>query len=85
MRFIHRSRYNEIMTYRGHIKNGQITLDEPAKLPEGAEVSVELVQEQIQYPGGRITRPKNRKPLRDFTPIEMPGGPLSDDIIRDRR
>jgi len=30
------------MTYRGHIKNGQITLDEPAKLPEGAEVSVEL-------------------------------------------
>ena len=32
------------MTYRGHIKNGQITLDEPAKLPEGAEVSVQVLE-----------------------------------------
>lgn len=31
------------MTYRGHIRNGQITLDEPAELPEGAEVNVEIV------------------------------------------
>ncbi len=31
------------MTYRGHVKNGQITLDEPAPLPEGAEVQVEVV------------------------------------------
>lgn len=31
------------MIYRGHIKNGQITLDEPAALPEGAEVNVEIV------------------------------------------
>jgi hypothetical protein len=31
------------MTYRGHIKNGQILLDEPARLPEGAKVVVELV------------------------------------------
>jgi hypothetical protein len=73
------------MTYRAHVKNGQITLDEPADLPEGAEVAVELVQEQIEYPGGRITRPKNRKPLQRITPIEMPGGPLSDELIRDRR
>jgi hypothetical protein len=32
------------MTYRAHIKNGQITLDEPASLPEGAEVNVEVVE-----------------------------------------
>jgi len=31
------------MTYRGHVKNGQILLDEPAALPEGAQVSVEIV------------------------------------------
>lgn len=30
------------MTYRGHVRNGQITLDEPAPLPEGAEVQVEI-------------------------------------------
>jgi hypothetical protein len=29
------------MTYRGHIQNGQIILDEPADLPEGTRVSVE--------------------------------------------
>ena len=32
------------MTYRGHIKNGQIMLDEPAQFPEGAEVIVALVE-----------------------------------------
>ncbi len=30
------------MTYRGHVRNGQIALDEPARLPEGAEVYVEV-------------------------------------------
>jgi len=28
------------MTYRGHIKNGSIVLDEPVALPEGARVEV---------------------------------------------
>jgi hypothetical protein len=32
------------MTYRGQVKNGQITLDEPVCLPEGAEVSIEIVE-----------------------------------------
>ena len=32
---------------------------------------------------GDELRRKNRR--RDFVPIELPGGPLSDDIIRDRR
>ncbi|HVX86191.1 MAG TPA: hypothetical protein VH253_15515 [Phycisphaerae bacterium] len=30
------------MTYRGHIKDGAIVLDEPVALPEGAEVEVAL-------------------------------------------
>jgi hypothetical protein len=32
------------MTYRGHIKNGQILLNEPVALPEGAEVNVEVIE-----------------------------------------
>ena len=32
------------MVYRGHIENGVVVLDEPAKLPEGAEVHVELAE-----------------------------------------
>jgi len=68
------------MTYRGHVKNGEIKLDEPARLPEGAEVNVEVVQEPA-HPSGQQQRMRRR----DFEPIEMPGGPLSDDITRDRR
>jgi len=32
------------MTYRGQVKNGQITFDEPVSLPEGAEVHVEIMK-----------------------------------------
>jgi uncharacterized lipoprotein YbaY len=31
------------MTYKGHIKNGSVVLDEPVALPDGAEVTVDLV------------------------------------------
>jgi hypothetical protein len=31
------------MTFRGHVKNGVIVLDEAAQLPEGTEVRVEAV------------------------------------------
>ncbi len=68
------------MTYRGHVKNGQITLDQPARLPEGAEVQVEVVARKV-----RITRPPRRERLGRFQPIEMPGGSLADELIRDRR
>ena len=34
------------MTYSGHIKNGQVWLDEPADLPEGARVQVAVVDDQ---------------------------------------
>jgi predicted DNA-binding antitoxin AbrB/MazE fold protein len=31
------------MTYRGHIHNGVVVLDEPVTLPEGAKVEVNVV------------------------------------------
>jgi hypothetical protein len=34
------------MTVRGHVKNGQITLDQSVSLPEGAEVIVALVEKR---------------------------------------
>jgi hypothetical protein len=37
------SKETRVMTYRGHVKNGQITLDDPIELPEGAAVNVDLV------------------------------------------
>lgn len=30
------------MTYKGHIKNGKVVLDDPMDLPEGATVRIEL-------------------------------------------
>ena len=36
------------MTYHGHIKNGAVVLDDPVKLPEGAEVRVDVVPEEPQ-------------------------------------
>jgi hypothetical protein len=68
------------MTYRGHIKNGQIALDEPARLPEGAEVQIQVVEKKV-----RITSPSQRQPLRKIEPLRMPGGSLADELIRDRR
>jgi len=38
------------MTYRGHVKNGVVVLDEPAELPEGAEVNVELLPARADEP-----------------------------------
>jgi hypothetical protein len=37
------------MTYRGHIKSGAVVLDEPADLPEGAEVRVDVLP--VDTPG----------------------------------
>jgi hypothetical protein len=35
------------MTYKGHVRNGAIVLDEPTRLPEGVPVNIELA---IQLP-----------------------------------
>lgn len=36
------------MVYHGHIKDGRVVLDEPANLPEGAAVSLEVVEQASQ-------------------------------------
>ena len=36
------------MTYRGHVKGGVIVIDPMIPLPEGSEVTVELVDTAIQ-------------------------------------
>jgi len=38
------------MTYRGHVRNGGVVLDEPVQLPEGAEVEVRVLSEEAQEP-----------------------------------
>jgi hypothetical protein len=42
------------MTYRGHIQNGQIVLDEPANLPDGSPVTV-IVSNGTPVPQGAPT------------------------------
>ena len=32
------------MTYRGHIRNGAVVLDEPLRLPEGSQVLIQPVE-----------------------------------------
>jgi len=36
-------RWSIIMTYKGHIKNGMVVLDEPLRLPEGSQVLIQPV------------------------------------------
>ncbi len=36
------------MTYRGHIRNGTVVLDEPVALPEGTEVEVDVPETTAQ-------------------------------------
>ena len=52
------------MTYRGRVQNGQITLNEPVRLPEGAEVNVQVLQS-----GARSSSTVTRRDLLDM-PIE---------------
>ena len=40
------------MPYHGHIENGLVVLDEPASLPEGAEVTVDLAEANPTEPSG---------------------------------
>ena len=38
------------MTYRGHVKGGMVIFDSPTPLPEGAEVTIELVSGPTESP-----------------------------------
>lgn len=43
-----RARVDEAMkVYKAHVENGEIVLDEPAELPEGAKVIVEVVNPEV--------------------------------------
>jgi hypothetical protein len=68
------------MIYHGHVKYGQIALDEAVRLPEGARVDVE-----VKVQAAQISRPKRRVKLQNFEPIEMPGGSMADEIVHGRR
>ncbi len=48
------------MTYRGHVRNGQIMLDEAALLPEGAEVHVDV----IARGDGELVRERRSRRIR---------------------
>lgn len=73
------------MTYRGHVRNGQILLDEPVVLPEGAAVDIQLPSQVFSIPRVRITRPESSQPLTKLEPLELPGNSLADELVRDRR
>lgn len=38
------------MTYRGHVKNGMVVLDDPSALAEGAEVTVRPLKASSRRP-----------------------------------
>jgi len=38
------------VTYKGHIKNGTVVLDEPVALPEGALVTVDVIPAETTAP-----------------------------------
>lgn len=40
------------MTYRGHIENGVVVVDESAELPEGAGVEITIVAGDAAYQSG---------------------------------
>ncbi len=41
------------MTYKGHVENGAVVLDEPVSLPDGTEVRVEPVRRADRWEGLR--------------------------------
>lgn len=41
------------MTYKGHVENGAVVLDEPVPLPDGTEVRVEPIEGADRWEGLR--------------------------------
>ncbi|HEY4761017.1 MAG TPA: hypothetical protein VIH42_10595 [Thermoguttaceae bacterium] len=35
------------MSYRGHVENGMVKIDEPVALPEGTKVQIDLIENSI--------------------------------------
>ena len=53
------------MTYRGHVENGTIRLDDAPTLPEGAQVEVRLLAEDSSHEGEEAI-PSVYETLKDF-------------------
>ena len=70
-----------VMVLRAHVRNGQIVMDEPVALPEGATLKV-MVDEDVEDIEPKSSR---RGMLEDFEPIR-PAKPikLSDLVIEGR-
>lgn len=68
------------MTFRGRVHNGQILLQDPVRLPEGASVDIKLTVAE-----GAITQPTHRTRPQPVRPIELPGPSLADELVRERR
>jgi hypothetical protein len=62
------------MSYRGHIKNGAVVLDEPVQLPEGAQVNVDLTPVERPVPLAEL-----------FKDLIGPGRDLPPDAARNKR
>jgi len=88
------------MTYRGHISGGHILLDEPLRLPDGAEVHVQvLIADDEPVKSTRLRQalvargllepqpPHGKDPerFRNWRPVVIQGKPLSQTIIEERR
>jgi hypothetical protein len=59
------SRSEHAMTYRGHLQNGVVVIDEPTDLPDGAEVEV--------HPLARVARgPEGARPCRTLAEVLGP-------------
>ena len=41
------------MVFHGHVRNGVVVLDAPARLPEGASVRVEVIADDESHPAPR--------------------------------
>jgi hypothetical protein len=59
------------MTYRGHIRNGQVRLDKPAQLPEGAEVNVVVLSEHGDVGSQLGRRDLLRMPVKERRQLLM--------------
>jgi hypothetical protein len=51
------------MTFRGHVHNGQVVLDEPVSLPEGAMVQVSPLDQPAGMAAPQVYRPQVCSPL----------------------
>ncbi len=54
------------MTFKGHVENGTIVLDEPAVLPEGAPVRIELA---VELPSDCKGATDGNDPVSDRFPL----------------